>query len=602
MTDQNHNTPDWNDPNRRHGDAGQANVEGGNQSGGQQPSGQPGQYAAPNTGHPDGQYGQPGEYADPSAHQAEGRYGQPGEYVEPAGGRPAGGQTDQYGQPGQYAQAGQFGQPSSSGQPEFGQPDNFGQPGQFGQPNATGAQQPVFQQGGFDPQQTGQHEPFGSAAPQPPQKERKPRTDENGEPYGVGPFTLRETIVAGLGVLLLIASFLPLLGGQYAEYVGYSNLWGPAPWLAIPGALVFVAASALLVLRRTVPSIRWRVGSLSVDQFASAAAISTAGFHLGAIFLMLGLGVWFGGTAEGFAPGAGPIVGLIASLAGIALTTFAHRIPPFSADFTGRPASEAHPFARAPKNVPQRPKPEPQAQQTWDGGQNQTGSWPATQATDQAAGGNAPQSAQSWPQQQSEPWPGTPAAASAQPSSDGGFSAPDQNIGGGQFSYDGHSGGQAQGAEQPQNAPQDERASSGAGDATPTSAYEPIDEETIHRAPAGHRDPEPVAADDLADEPVVQFAADPAAAEPAAAEQPAMAEPVTSEPEPTPAPAPAFAPYWVLAPENRTVVDLSTGAPLFDVGPTAWALAVGEHDGGLVIRSDDGRVGVLRTIDDLTRG
>ena len=30
--------------------------------------------------------------------------------------------------------------------------------------------------------------------------------------------------------------------------------------------------------------------------------------------------------------------------------------------------------------------------------------------------------------------------------------------------------------------------------------------------------------------------------------------------------------------------------------------AVGEHDGGLVIRADDGRVGVLRTTDGLTRG
>jgi hypothetical protein len=605
MTDQNQNTPDVNDPGRRSGWPGAGDVEGGNQSGGQQPSGQPGEYAQPSGAAPDGQYGQPGEYANPATHSTEGQYGQPNEYANPASNAPSGssGNTDQFGQPGQYGQPGQPGQPGQYGQP--GQPDPYGQPGQYGQGGPYGQQGPQFGQQASDgrPVPYGEQPGFGQQnhggvfEQAKPQKDRKPRVDANGEPYGVGPFTLRETIVAGLAVLLLIASFLPLVGGAYAEYVGYSNLWGPVPWLAIPGALIFIAAAALLVLRRTVPSVRWRVGSLSVDQFASAAAISTAGFHLGAIFLMLGLGVWFGGSSDGFAPGAGPILGLLISLAAIVFTTFAHRIPPFSADFRGRPEMEAHPFARPAKSVPQRPQPERPAQPTWDGAQAHTAApWPTSGPTGQGTEHDAPQTA-AWTQETSEPWPGTPAAAS-------GHSGPETD----QSNQDSARYGQsarpdprtvfeadAPAVQAPDPAPSSDAWSTpGSAEPTSTTAYDRIDESTIRRDQAvGGETP-----GTAAPEPVAQFAGEPSVSEPSVSE-PAGDEPSTPSAS---GPASPFAPYWVLAPESRTVVDMSSGSPLFDVGPTAWALAVGEHDGGLVIRADDGRVGVLRSVDNLTRG
>lgn len=62
-----------------------------------------------------------------------------------------------------------------------------------------------------------------------------------------------------------------------------------------------------------------------------------------------------------------------------------------------------------------------------------------------------------------------------------------------------------------------------------------------------------------------------------------------------------FAPFWALAPTERDVVD-EQGAPLFQIGPHAWALVIDDRGGAYVVRHDDGRIGFLHHIDDLTRG
>ncbi len=99
--------------------------------------------------------------------------------------------------------------------------------------------------------------------------------------------------------------------------------------------------------------------------------------------------------------------------------------------------------------------------------------------------------------------------------------------------------------------------------------------------------------------------AQPGYGEPANAEQsswsPAQTrdtfEPVEAEPEPQPA-AQAF---WALAPEERDVVD-DSGAPLFAIGPSAWALVLEDRGEVFVIRHEDGRVGYLHDVSDVTRG
>ncbi|MFE1666146.1 hypothetical protein [Microbacterium sp. P02] len=59
--------------------------------------------------------------------------------------------------------------------------------------------------------------------------------------------------------------------------------------------------------------------------------------------------------------------------------------------------------------------------------------------------------------------------------------------------------------------------------------------------------------------------------------------------------------FWALSPVERDVVD-DRGVPLFRVGPTAWALVIEDHGSMFVIRHEDGRVGYLHDVSDVTRG
>ncbi|MDZ8202630.1 hypothetical protein RZO50_14005 [Microbacterium sp. SSW1-59] len=59
--------------------------------------------------------------------------------------------------------------------------------------------------------------------------------------------------------------------------------------------------------------------------------------------------------------------------------------------------------------------------------------------------------------------------------------------------------------------------------------------------------------------------------------------------------------FWALVPEERDVVD-EGGAPLFRIGPTAWALVIEDRGEVFVVRDEDGTVGFLHDIDGVTRG
>jgi hypothetical protein len=74
----------------------------------------------------------------------------------------------------------------------------------------------------------------------------------------------------------------------------------------------------------------------------------------------------------------------------------------------------------------------------------------------------------------------------------------------------------------------------------------------------------------------------------------------TIDPEPEPVPA-AQQPFWALAPVEREVLD-ERGAPLFVIGPTAWALVIEDRGEVFVVRHEDGRIGYLHDVSDITRG
>ncbi|CAH0168636.1 hypothetical protein [Microbacterium sp. Bi121] len=62
-----------------------------------------------------------------------------------------------------------------------------------------------------------------------------------------------------------------------------------------------------------------------------------------------------------------------------------------------------------------------------------------------------------------------------------------------------------------------------------------------------------------------------------------------------------FQPFWALAPTERDVFD-ERGESLFRIGPDAWALVIEDRGGAYVVRHDDGRIGYLHDIADITKG
>ncbi|HOQ21796.1 MAG TPA: hypothetical protein PLN62_05145 [Microbacterium sp.] len=59
--------------------------------------------------------------------------------------------------------------------------------------------------------------------------------------------------------------------------------------------------------------------------------------------------------------------------------------------------------------------------------------------------------------------------------------------------------------------------------------------------------------------------------------------------------------FWALAPVERDVVDES-GATIFTIGPTAWALVIEDRGDSFVVRHEDGRIGYLTDVSGVTRG
>lgn len=155
----------------------------------------------------------------------------------------------------------------------------------------------------------------------------------------LGPFTLREVVFGGGVALVFIGTLLPFTDGL----VRYANFWNTSALFFVGiGILLPVLALALLAGRR-LGSAGLRVGSLSVDQFASVTAILAATF-------------FFLETVTVFH--AGPLVALIGSLGMVAATVVGPFLPLVKDDFAQRPEVPAHPAARPITAArPRPPKP-----------------------------------------------------------------------------------------------------------------------------------------------------------------------------------------------------------------------------------------------------
>ncbi|MDQ0259043.1 hypothetical protein [Sinomonas atrocyanea] len=460
----------------------------------------------------------------------------------------------------------------------------------------------------------------------------------------LGPFTTRDLTLFGGVLITFVASLLPLFG------VG--NLWNAAGlyFLGI-GILVPVAAAALFAWRRLEPSRRLRVGSLSVDQFASVAAVLSAAFY-------------FLGTVTTLSPGA--VVGLLGGLAMLAATTIARLIPVFAVDFLGRPEVPAHVMAR--DAVPPAPRPagaaKPQrgragaaagsgaAGNEW--GSPATGEWTGPAAA-QAPGrpgeaaavpGAGPSTGGPVaPFAGTTPAPTVEAAAGTEPNApapddDG---APERAVG-----VFGAADGEAYGAPAASEAPVEPAAAEPA-------EREATAEETAAEPGVAARAGASAGADAAAEPGVPAEAAAPVghtgSAEPAAAARPAAPTVPAPSAEPDGPVAPtevveaagagpatavfpaagrgptdsgvagqgsaaaedigATRPYedegtryeafWFAVSQPRTAVDATTGQPVFTLEPGQWILALQDRGQEFVVQSPDGRVGVLRDLSGIER-
>ncbi|MGR0159313.1 hypothetical protein [Paenarthrobacter nitroguajacolicus] len=399
-----------------------------------------------------------------------------------------------------------------------------------------------------------------------------------------GPFTIRDLTVFGSTLLMFVASLLPMFGERY-------NLWNLGNlFFLLLGVILPLIVVALFVARRLQPGTIIRIGSLSVDQFASV----TAAFAFPLFFLTIANS--FNGSV---------LLGLVGSVGLLAATVLAPHLPWLSADFKGRAEKPAHVVAReaaVPSRKPAAPKapkaptaPKPAAT---TGSTPLQGSAPGYQApvahvsaaTAASASTGAPAGAPS----------GSAVAGSspfAPPASYGTAPSPATEASAVVHSAD------AQPAD-------------GAESATAGPASAP--------APSGSSaSPEPA---------TTQHAAQPAAAaEPAAAAQPAAHQPAAQQPwaatmatpvvsgdtrrvsdsigatvdpasRPEESDSAHYEAFWFAVAQPRTAYDEHSGAPAFTIEPGGWVLALEDRGHEFLVQDTDGKVGVLRELSNIERG
>jgi hypothetical protein len=423
-----------------------------------------------------------------------------------------------------------------------------------------------------------------------------------------GPFTVRDLTVFGSVLLMFIASLLPMFGGRY-------NLWNLGNlFFLLLGVILPLVVAALFVARRLQPGTNIRIGSLSIDQFASV----TAAFALPLFFLTI---------ADSF--NGSVLLGLVGSVGLLAATVLGPHLPFLSVDFKGRAETPAHVVARQ-ATVPTRKPAAPKAPKVPKDGKSGVGpAVPGFTGSASASGAQAPVPQQTGNQQLSAHTPVTHSAPATQ-------AAP--------RTADQSARGPQQGAQEPASRePGNSSAALGTAAGTPAAAAQGGDQPAA--AQPGTAQPaagQPVAAQPAATQheagqpgTTQEAAAQQTASRQAAAEQvgqPAaqqqsnerpwaatMATPIVSSDtrtvsdsigatvDPASRPdesqdAPHYEAFWFAVAQPRTAYDQKTGAPAFVIQPGGWVLALEDRGHEFLVQDTDGKLGVLRELSNIERG
>ena len=407
----------------------------------------------------------------------------------------------------------------------------------------------------------------------------------------LGPFTLRDLTVFAATLILLVASLLPVFFGRF-------NLWnaGSLFFLGL-GIVLPMIVTALFAARRLAPTTKIRIGSLSVDQFASVVASFALAF-------------FFVSAAAAYVPSL--LVGLVGSVILFAATVLGRFIPYFAGDFLGRDETPAHVMARdsavpVPKpHTPKEPKPAAGAEGAtkrafgipagpWSSGRSAASKAAATSAGASGPAASAPSGSVPAGAGAGAPAPAASAAVSSAPEirewTAAGDASPATRA--------------ADVVPSASNAPeasaaQETRlgdipaaaAAPTAGASAPSSAASPV-------AEAKHDD------EAHAPAPARQSAAEPAAT--AVHQQVRNVEPIGATVDPASRPdesddQPVHEAFWFAVAQHRTAVDPHTGAPAFVIEPGGWVLALEDRGHEFLVQHTDGRLGVLRDLSNIERG
>ena len=434
----------------------------------------------------------------------------------------------------------------------------------------------------------------------------------------LGPFTIRDLTVFGSTLLLFVASLIPMFALAY-------NLWnlGSLFFLGL-GIVLPLIVTALFVARRLSPATRIRVGSLSIDQFASVVASFTLAF-------------FFLAAAGAFVPSM--LIALLGAAGLFAATVLARWIPFFAGDFLGREETPAHVVAReavAPVQKPRAPKTPKQPKPAKDSAaaSGTAAGWAKRPATGAQAA--APASVSPVVSAAEAAAVAAPVVAPVAPAT----SAPETQVSGA-VPAAGVAGPAALSASPAAASPAAASpAAASAATSTPARSNEPA-------SPAADQKPATAAAASAAAAPTATAptageqtraadvpAASAAVAAPTAGEQTRAADvpaasggsaPTTVNPQVRPQeqvraqepigatvdPAsrhsedgahPAHEAFWFAVAQPRTAVDERTGAPAFVIEPGGWVLALEDRGTSFLVQHTDGRLGVLRDLSNIERG
>ena len=420
--------------------------------------------------------------------------------------------------------------------------------------------------------------------------------DEVTPEFGILGFTLRELLIVGVWLVAFISSFFP--------HAVDSSIWGTGiQWLlpiGVPTVAVF-----LLILRRFSPDGIRRVGSLGIDQFASVAFSVAAVYWLGALWNAVAFAIEFGVFALSWSG----IVQLLASLALVALTVFAPLIPGLREDFHGRLVTLAHRNANPVRPVIARPRPVPAANETpvptsGSADDSAPGATRATTGHTPETTGHTPETTEYTPETteryETERYaPESTAAhepvslAEVPPHTTQAFPAAglDVELSGQQATDE---VARLDLAEQVPLAAHASGGGTGTEQATSDEDYAPAYSRS-------NRGQEPEIVSDTGSIESLLGATAQEISSPETTAFPAADDHAGGRADDAYEAAPAAQPFWILAPTERDVHD-ERGDAIFQIGPHAWALVIEDRGGAYVVRHDDGRIGYLHDIADITKG